>query len=266
MSIGKKEGKLNSFNVESVNMNLDFSEIFKGFSTRELLIILKQPENYQKNACEAASQALEGRQISKADLIWVDSYIKGNLKRKDVRVLLNNYIRKTEEHMELIIKPGNDFSFDHWLKLILVMVALQFAWNLYHVIIIVNAAAIHSQENLFNPYFLLKELSLVYLPIMFYFILKRAWVGWVILFSDNCILLILELGQLYILLYYNNVFHGNMNFPLLIVFSRLLLGFFLWRKTVANTFKATKQQKILTLFVAIFISLLLIGIWRLHSS
>lgn len=83
-------------NVESVNKNLNFSEIFKDFSTRELLIILKQPEDYRIIEFEAAYKVLETREISEADLNWVEAYLKGELKRKDLAVSLSNQRRRTE--------------------------------------------------------------------------------------------------------------------------------------------------------------------------
>src|SRR6266487_3556660 len=99
-------------------MNFNFYDQYKNYSNIDLLKIVKQPDNYQAAAVEAATQILNERQVSETELQQVDKYFQDiDAKEQLKKDKINFYKEKTVDFLEPVLKPTTEVKPHKWINI-----------------------------------------------------------------------------------------------------------------------------------------------------
>jgi hypothetical protein len=260
-------------------MNFDFYDKYKDYSNIELLKIVRQPTEYQVPAVDAATQILSERDVTESDLEQVEKYfdeINTVIKRTTDKI--NSYKVKTADFLEPVLNPTAEVKPEKWLNILLLFIGLQYLWTLYvnisdlvrfikYVIDCKSYGFDSTTEKVsywtcfssqFDPLVLFQILTLVYVQIIFYLLIKRKQWGWILLFADTLFGLISTVSQSYIFFKYQQYHHGDTFSFISQIILKGLFVFFLWRTYISDFFSVTKETKKKTVIVTIAITLLLI--------
>jgi hypothetical protein len=90
---------------------------------------------------------------------------------------------------------------------------------------------------------ILLNVNLIYIPLILYLLYKKKRWGWILLFADNLIALILSLGESYFFFKYQAFHHGSTTSFLFFILVRAAFVFFLWRKPIADFFGVADKIK-----------------------
>ena len=260
-------------------MNFDFHDKYKDYSNIDLLKIVRRPTEYQVSAVGVAAQILSTREVTQSDLEQVDNYfdeINTETKRKTDKI--TSYKEKTADFFEPVLNPTTEVKPEKWLNILLLIIGLQYLWTLYvnisdfvkfimHVIDCKSYVFDSNNEtvsywtcfsNQFNPLIFFQILTLIYIPIIFYFLFKRKRWGWILLFADNLFGLISNVSQFYIFFKYQQYHHGDTLSFFTQILIKALFVFFLWKDYISDFFSVTKETKNKTAIVTTLITLLFI--------
>src|SRR5882762_8938072 len=98
-------------------MTFNFHDKYKDYSNIELLKIVRQPNEYQTDAVDAATSILKEREISETDIQHIDAYFKEiDTKAKLKSDKINSYKGKAADFLEPILKPGAEVKPVKWLN------------------------------------------------------------------------------------------------------------------------------------------------------
>jgi len=260
-------------------MNSEFYETYKGYSNIDLLKIVRRPTEYQNAAVYAATQILNTREITQSDIDQVDKYfdeLDTKTKRKTDKI--NAYKEKTADFFEPILNPTSEVKPEKWLNILLLFIGLQYLWTLYlnitdlvGFIKLVGNCKSQGFDNstetisywtcfssLFDPLVLFKIVTLIYIPIIFYLLVKRKHWGWILLFSDNLFGLISLFSQSYVFFKYQQFHQGDRASFVTQIMIKGLFVFFLWRDKISDFFSVTKEIKKKTVIVTTIVTLVFI--------
>lgn len=219
-------------------MDFNFYDRYKDYTATQLLHMLKNPQDYQPAALEAVNRVIAERGIAEESLEQVD-VLEEEVVADGKQDLLPAHWEET--------KPPT------WVTVVLVVVALQFAWtfftSFYWFYQVLSVGAFRLR---YLPYFLL----LAYTPITGYLLLKRYPWGWVLLFSISIFSLVTYMGALLSMTWYGNFYIEQLYVPLgWIIFNGGLL-FCLWKPAMHFYFGVSAPVKRRTLLVSFGITLL----------
>jgi hypothetical protein len=260
-------------------MNFDFHDKYKDFSNIELLKIIRRPNEYQVSAVEAATQILSSRQISATDIEQVENYfnkIDAETKRKTDKE--SSYKQNTVDFFEPILNPTVQVKSEKWLNILLLVIGLQYLWTLYLSIIdlirfikfVIDCKAYGFDSNAetisywtcfssrFDPLVFLQIFSLIYVPIVFYLLFKRRRWGWILFFADNLIGLVAGIGQLHLFFKYQQFHNGDTLSFFIQILIKVVLVFFLWRKSISDLFNVMIETKKKTVIITSVLIILFI--------
>jgi hypothetical protein len=239
-------------------MSLDFNKIYKDYSNAELLKILKRPTEYQPAAITAATQILEKRHVTSDDHQIVDDYFNDIDNNKKVRKEKTEDLRdKTLDLLEPVLKPSPEIEANKWVNILLLLLAIQYLWTIVVAVIqVVNYTQCYDCS--MDISFWAKASAIVYVPFIFFLLLKRRRWGWILLFADNLFSVIARLSQAYIFFKYQSVHQGDTASFLLPLFIRSAFLYFLWREPIAEHFRIDEKTKMKTAKITTIITLLYI--------
>jgi hypothetical protein len=245
-------------------MNFNFHDKYKEYSNIELLKIVRQPNEYQTDAVDAATSILKEREISETDIQQVDAYfneIEANAKLKSAKI--NSYKGKAANFLQPIIKPGAEVTPSKWLNILLLFVGLEYLWILYN-----SINKFVSFNRCYNCTFditmALTVVNLIYVPVIFFLLYKKTRWGWILLFADNLFTFIARLSDSYIFFEYQEFHIGDISTFLFSILIKAAFVFFLWRVSISGFFGVTHKAKKDTAIVTTVIAILFLGSMQLH--
>lgn len=237
-------------------MDFNFNELYRDYSSIDLLKIIKRPSDYQPTAVEAAKKILGSRVVTQSEIEAAGQYfidLENKTKAKTGKV--DEYRDKAAGLLEPIVNPGTEINPVKWLNILLLVIGLQYAWTFYEsirdFIFLLNCSYCG-----FDLAYLLTAVNLVYIPFIFYLLLKRKRWGWILLFGDNLLALILKLIQLF--MFFGDGWFG-VDAPgifLFIICLKFLFVIFLWREDIAALFNITSAAKKQTVIIVVLIGLI----------
>jgi hypothetical protein len=245
-------------------MMFSFQEQYKDYTNTDLLKIVRQPHEYQAAAVDAATQILNTRSVTAADLEEVDRYfheIATSTNRKMEKI--NSYKEMAADFLEPVVNPAIKVKPQKILNYLLLFIGLQYIWTLYinvrnciqFIQYVINCKAYGFDNttgkvtywSCFSAYFnssaLLQICTVIYIPIVFILLLKRQRWGWILLFADNLLRLGSMIGLSYILFKYQQYYRVDVLMVLFKILVKSMFVFFLWRNYFSDLFGVTKEVK-----------------------
>lgn len=244
-------------------MPFNFHDQFKDYSNVELLKIVRQPNEYQTDAVDAATSILKDREISENDILQVDTYfneIEAKAKQKSDKI--NSYKEKAADFLQPIIKPGPEVKPAKWLNILLLFIALEYAWRFYNSIK-TFVSFNRCYDCTFDIAMVLTIVSLIYVPVIFFLLYKKNRWGWILLFADNLFTLISRIFQSYIFFKYQEYHGGDTGTFVILILIKAAFAYFLWRAPISDFFGVTNNAKKDTAIITTVITILFTGIMHL---
>lgn len=221
-------------------MNFNFYDQYKGYSNVELLRIISRTDEYQPEAVEAASLVLKDRNVTEEDMAEAEQFFADEREKAEKLAAFKDNVK---DFLQPIVQPEEGIKPARWLNIVLLLVVVDFLWVLYRAVndMISRGKCADCQ---FDPVSLLLSMSgIVYLPVIFYLLLKRRRWGWILLFADNGVSLLLRLSQVHIFFKYQDMHGGDTTAFLLPVLVRLGFMVFLWRNEISGYFGISMKTK-----------------------
>lgn len=234
----------------------DFIEKLKHYSNVELLKIVKRPNEYQIDAVNAATQLLGERQVSSEEIEMANHYFDEIEKvEKQKREKIEGFKNKTKDFFEPVLQPTDKVEPRKWLNLFLLVIGLQYAWTLFDM----GRPVVwffQCEDCEFDFSILLSILTILYIPVIFFLLLKAKRWGWILLFADTLFSLILRLSESYVFFKYQEVHRGDTISFVLPIFIKIAFIYFLWSDSISDFFKVNKRIKVKTLIITIAVVML----------
>ncbi|GEP95512.1 hypothetical protein [Chitinophaga cymbidii] len=182
-------------------MNFDFYEQFREYPNVELLKIIAQPGNYQPQAVEAASRILQDRNVTVEETEEAAQYF-GEVQAKEEKMMA--YKEKAKDFLQPVIQPEATIQPAKWLKILLLLVLLDYLWVLYDAArdLVLFLRCEYCEFD--SVFFLLSLLGILYVPFIFFLLWKRKRWGWILLFADSGIAVVSRLSSMLLLFKYRN--------------------------------------------------------------
>lgn len=222
-------------------MDFNFSEEYKSYSNFELLKILKQPADYQPAAVDAATLILKEREVSEQENTQVNNHLEQIAQQRQLKKeKIDSLKQRFTGFLESYIRPDAEVRPAKWLDLLLVLMAVQYAWLLWDLFEWLMIARRFGTFFFFDPLLLLKVFHAIYIPIVFFLLLERKRWGWIIIFADYLLTVIIQLSMMLTRL------EDIGKVSILHIFSvvlRCAMIYFLWRKDICNLFKISDKTK-----------------------
>ena len=223
-------------------MNFNFIEDFKNYPTLDLLKISKRPADYQAAAVEAARLILSTRDVSLQELEEVDQYFRLiDQEEKAKKEMILVYKEKVTSFIEPIILPEEQLKPSKWLKVLLLVIAVQYIWRLFY--IIPGIFRLFSYSRFYFDLFLFFLVELAYHPTIFLLLLRKKRWGWILLFAANVFAGVLLISEIIQGIYYLH-WPGRDSFHILLLITlRSLYLYFLLKDEITSYFNVGKQIK-----------------------
>ncbi|MEJ8819267.1 hypothetical protein [Lacibacter sp. H407] len=244
-------------------MEFDFYEQYKDYSNYDLLKIVKQPDAYQPAALAAASQILSERQVTAEEVQLANDYFH-NIEKlaKAKKEKVDQIKTKAVDLFEPVLYPSEKVEPAKWVNIFLLVIAIQYAWSLFKLIKrLVNF--FQCSHCRFDIFFFVELLTLLYVPIIFFLLLKRRPWGWILLFADNLFSLILSVSQSHSFFKYQSIHEGDTFYFLVPILIKTAFLFFLWSAPISTHFNINQEAKKKTALTAATITLLFIAVMYL---
>ncbi len=238
-------------------MKFDFYNQYKDYSNSDLLKIIKRPNDYQTEAVDAATQIVKDRQVSEMEISEVEKYYTdidktGQFKKEKI----SSYKEKATDFFEPILQPGTEVKPGKWINILLLVIGLQYLWSFYNTVTYF-IAFLQCNNCHFDFSVFFQFISLVYVPVVFFLLVKQKRWGWILLFADNLFGLVSRISRSYIFFKYHEFYHGDTSSFLIQILLKALFVFFLWKPSVSDFFGVTKSNKertaVITLITVVFI-------------
>lgn len=239
---------------------MNFDELYSNYSNVELLIIVKKPEDYQIEAIQAATNHLSSRTITEAEYLEAEEFhFKLSEKSKQKQEKFDLLKEKALNIVDPIINPSEIIQPGKWLKLLLFVITIQYAWTT--VSLLIDLIRIGFCKNcFFDPSYFAGIINLFYVPLIFFLLYKRRKWGWILLFADNFLSVVIRIGSSYAFFKYREIYGGETAEFLLLCFIKAAFAFFLWRKDIQEFFSISENTKKDTLILVSIISSIILFI------
>lgn len=237
-------------------MNFNFYDLYRVYSNVELLRIISRADEYQPEAVNAASLILKDRDVTDEDLAEAEQFFADKKAKAEI---IEAYKSKAKDFLQPIIQPTADVKPSKWLNILLLLVALDYLWVLYHAVrdVVLYLRCDHCEFDLF--FFLFSLLGIVYVPFIFFLLLKRKRWGWILLFADSGITALSRFSQMLLLFKYHGMHVGNTTTYIVAILIKAGFLIFLWRKEISDYFNVSLKAKQYTLIFLAFIAVLSLG-------
>jgi hypothetical protein len=220
-------------------MDTNFHDLYKGYSTADLLKIKMSPESYQDAAVMEATEILNSREITQEDIDSAEVYFR----EKEIAS------QKQQVFMNMFKNIRHDR--EKWVNIILAVAVFQYLRLLYIDIKMIDII-LQSNDYQYKMVGMLSFIDLLYLPFVFYIFYKRMPLGWIMFFG---IKLFTKAPSL--LFYYREYVNGQGGDPNLYFLLMTLLDIaaliILWRQDIRTIFKVNDKTKWLTVLAVVVI-------------
>jgi hypothetical protein len=239
-------------------MIFNFHEKYKEYSTFDLLLITKRSSEFQPTAVEAAILTLSQREVTDEELLEVDQYL-ANLEADSHkrREKIKFYKEQIAAFLDPLLRPGTDVKPGKWLKILLLVIGLQYCWSLYATIEMF-VRFMNCRYCSFDILSFFQFINLVYVPVIFFLLYKKRTWGWILLLADNVFSLILLLGQTFLFFNYQKTL-GDLGFIWPIVIKGAFI-FFLLREEIITFFQVKGNVKKNTITITVIVAIILTSI------
>jgi hypothetical protein len=222
-------------------MDFNFYDRYKDYTEAQLVHMLKNPQDYQPAALEAVNRVIAERGLTKEGLEQVDME---SVAAEEV---------VADGKQDLLAPHWEETKPPTWVTVVLVVVALQFAWtfftSFYWFYQVFSVGAFRLR---YLPYFLL----MTYIPVTGYLLLKKNSWGWILLFSVSLFSLVTYIGAILSMTWYSHFYVEQLYIPLgWIVFNAALL-ICLWKPAMHFYFGIAAPVKKRTFNMGLGLSLL----------
>lgn len=223
-------------------MSFDFYQLYKDYTNIELLKIVRRPTEYQSAAVAVATRVLSERQVTEDEIQFVDQYLENlhnSTKTKDDRI--NALKHRATDFFEPVLYPSEKLEPRKWLNILLFIIAIQYAWSLVDTIKQLISFLRYNDFSFFDIIFFLPLLHLLYIPLIFFLLIKRRRWGWILVFGDNLVSLLLQVG--FLCISFSDQDNQYSSASLLLIFIKAAFVFFLWRDQIGDHFKIDQGTK-----------------------
>lgn len=247
-------------------MSFNFFEQYQNYSNVQLLEITLQPEAYQQQAVEAADRILKGRQVSATEMAGAEASLRSREEQKQAQKEKADVFKtKARDIVEAVLQPAADVEPHKWLNIFLIAVGAQYLISLYFTLGDFFSF-MRSQGYVKDPLaFVIYPAQILYMPVVFYLLLKRNRRGWVLLVIASVLTTLTAFTGLFMASKYQSMHSGQVAFY---IFRALLNGgllVFLLKKEVAVYFgiSAGLKKRTITL-IGVGIMLIIINAAYVH--
>jgi hypothetical protein len=260
-------------------MSFDFTRQFKEYSNKDLLLIVKRPNEYQPEAIKAANEILASRIVTTDDQAEADANLEDiNLKKARTSEKFHEYKGKTEDLLSPLLHPTAVVNPEKWFNILLVVVGVQSVWIVLRDIrsltafikFMLDCNANGFEDSLrpasfwtcfsahFDFFSFLQLASLIYVPIIFFLLFKRRRWGWILMFADSLFTFISSIGESWIFFKYQHIHQGETASFLAVIAIKGAFAFFLQRSEICNLFGVNNETKKNTAMVTIVVTILVL--------
>jgi len=269
-------------------MDFDFYEIYKDFSTTELLKIVHRPDEFQPGAVEAANRRLSERAIAQDDRIAAHAFYEERDHDARLRAEKIDQIKgQAADLLQPILQPSPNVTPHKWLNMFLLVLGLQYSWTMVQTLIAVYKSVVlvlfgagfgvhervgyeNAASHLLDFNFLINIITLIYLPLFFYLLYRRKSWGWILVFAGILIGILGVPMQVYSYSRYLRAMGvGRMDITTMAWFViqsllRIAFAWFLWKQDICDLFGVDKSTKTRTVLYTSVITLVVFGaLWFL---
>lgn len=231
-------------------MEFNFRESFQAYSNVELLKIIDQADKYQPEAVEAARLLLGAREVSDEDFQDLNEH---KVKEETAQQQKNGYRDKALDLLQPVIQPAAVVETRKWLNILLVILALQYIWMVARYLGPLREYLKCKDCAIFTVQILSMILPLYYIPVIFLLLYKRKRWGWILLFADNIVSLVIRIANIGFYFVYSDIIPGRgLNISDIVFLLLIRIGFilFLWRPPIAGFFNVNDRAKKQTAIIA----------------
>lgn len=239
-------------------MLFDFRQQYKHKSNTELLLIVRQPGEYQPEAVTVAREILDLRDVSNREFDYVDDILREKEKAARAEVQKRESFRKkVADFFEPLVTPTEKVEAAKWWRFFLLVLVIQYAYWIWTTIK-ATIAFLNCSVCRIDFFTGLQLLMLLFIPTNIYLVYKRKAAGWKIFFAGYIFIVLSSL----IVLVYDLIAR---RFPVELVVDAwqlaLALAFiiFLWRQSIADYFGVSEKAKKKTLWASVLVVL----VWNL---
>jgi hypothetical protein len=237
-------------------MSFDFYSQYAGFSNVELLKIVQRPGDYDSTAVKAAEALLGERSVSKEESLKVQQYYQEiDEKHKAKQDRLHSLNAIIEDFLEPILKPSEEILPYKWIRILLLVLTIQYLFELYKSIRIF-IAFFNCIDCSFDVYLFTSLISIAFTPLLIYLLIKRNEWGWILLFGSQVFNLIAGLGQTDIFFRYYYPLNPDISSWLLPLLVNSAFVFFLWKPSLSGYFEIDNETRKKTAIVAVSLAII----------
>lgn len=247
-------------------MSNPFSELYKNYTSAELLEIVQLPSNYQPTAVEAAREILQSRNISEQDTIIAEKRIEET--KAELPYLQKQFKRYNDyffNSVEAIHQLG-------WRNSIPLLLVIAYAFAIKSALI----SLYHTFDKKDQYSMALYGISLCIVPFYLYLFFSKSKWFWILLFSDSILGIFYEIKNVVFSLFtsivgsgdFSTIIHSilevdGLTFYFSILFMICLKCLFVYYFSLAEIeayYKITSRIKhnvLLVVFIIIFLAIIL---------
>lgn len=250
-------------------MSFDFIREYQQYPNLGLLKIIRQPNDYQQEAVTAASHILNDRQIARKELQSLNRSLQQLEAAKKQKIEKIERLRSNAAtFLSPILQPQKKIEPLQWLSYLLLVIGLQYAWTLFgfgkRLVRLLN------REHFFWVDYI-ELVTILYIPVIFYLLVKKRRWGWILLFADDFASIIMSSSQSYIFFKYQPIHHGTTTSFIVPILIRAAFAYFLWRAEIAELFGVNTGTKKRTALITAGATLVYVGVinlifYPIHTS
>lgn len=245
-------------------MKIDFLDQYKNYPTSELLLITREPDNYQAEAVEAAQRILISRNISEEEITVAEANVQQIKRERLAREKLPiDELRLTlAETLRPLLTAGVKPTPDQWFRIILLACGIELVVSAYSVIFGIMSLFYYS--NVYINFTLFSHITvpiggLVLTLVIFICVYRKLRMGWILFYVFNLVVLIATLSRmLQASAYYYGANELRLVLDGVLLLLRAGMAVILWKREVADWFQVRKNEKWYAVLAALVLIILMI--------
>ena len=241
-------------------MNFDFYNEYRSYRTADLIVIVRQPEQYQAEAVAAAQLLLKEREVSEADELLAAQHLEDKETAKVARAeAINYYKEKVVDFVEPVVMPGTEVSPWKWYRLFMSAYILFYAWTFY-IFIRKEIRFLHHSDGAGDMSIFFDFFNIAYLSLVLFFLVKKNRWAWILVFVDNLSVILSRFFRLFVLYKFRHVVQADTYTEIFAAIYPIAIVFFFWKRSIVDFFGVNEIIKKRSLIVGIAICVAF-GVW-----
>lgn len=239
-------------------MDFDFYDQYRNYSTTDLLRIINQADQYQKEAVEAAQKVLGERTVTAEDMVLMERGEEEERQRMAGAGGLQPYAEKFRE----VVGPvatGRPLSPSRWFNLFLVVYGIGYAVGLYQFVhdqmIFLKCETCKGDYNLWAGF-----IRILFSTVLFLLLFKNRRVAWMLLVVGAISAVFTNTMQLFVLYKYRAVLHVSPVYTILNFIFPIAFALFVLKPSIITFFGLSEGAKRKTVWAGIIVGILYCGV------